>query len=57
MRYTIYSNTNTRFIETHKEMNNLEEAMAYAKTLKGFNNVWINDNYSGKIYTIYEKVL
>lgn len=57
MRYTIYSNTNTRFIEAHKEMNNLEEAMVYAKTLKGFNNVWINDNYSGKIYTIYEKVL
>ena len=50
MRYTVYSNTNKRFMNREKETDSLHEAMAYAKTLKGRNETWINDNYTGTIY-------
>lgn len=57
MRYTVYTNTNKQFMVTQLETNSLEEAMSYAASLIGFNDVWINDNYNGKIHTLEERVL
>jgi hypothetical protein len=42
---------------TQLETNSLEEAINYATSLIGFNDVWINDNYNGKIHTLEERVL
>ena len=57
MRYTVYTNTNKQFLKAQLTTNNLNEAIGYASTLKGFNDVWVNDNYTGKKYTADERVL
>lgn len=57
MRYTVYTNTNRQFMVAQLETNSLEEAINYATTLVSFNDVWVNDNYNGKIHTLEERVL
>ena len=57
MRYTVYTNTNKQFMVAQLNTNNLDEAMNYATSLIGFNDVWINDNYNGKIHTLDKRVL
>ena len=57
MRYTVYTNTNKQFLKAQLITDNLNEAIGYASTLKGFNDVWVNDNYTGKKYAANERVL
>ena len=57
MRYTVYTNTNKQFMVAQLETNSLEEAMSYAASLIGFNNVWVNDNYNGQVHTLDGRVL
>jgi len=57
MRYTVYTNTNRQFMVTQLETNSLEEAINYATTLVSFNDVWVNDNYNGKIHTLEGRAL
>ena len=57
MRYTVYTNTNKQFMVVQLNTNNLDEAMNYATSLIGFNDVWINDNYNGQVHTLDKRVL
>lgn len=57
MRYTVYTNTNRQFMVTQLETNSLEEAINYAATLVSFNDVWVNDNYNGRIHTLEGRAL
>lgn len=57
MRYTVYTNTNKQFMVAQLNTNSLDEAMSYATSLIGFNDVWINDNYNGQVHTLNERVL
>ena len=57
MRYTVYTNTNKQFMVAQLNTNNLDEAMNYATSLIGFNNVWINDNYTGQVHITDRRVL
>lgn len=57
MRYTVYTNTNKQFMVAQLNTNSLDEAINYATSLIGFNDVWINDNYNGQVHTLNERVL
>lgn len=57
MRYTVYTNTNKQFMVAQLNTNSLDEAMNYAASLIGFNDVWINDNYNGQVHTLNKRVL
>ena len=57
MRYTVYTNTNKQFMVAQLNTNNLDEAMNYATSLIGFNDVWINDNYTGQVHITDGRVL
>ena len=57
MRYTVYTNTNKQFMVVQLETNSLEEAINYATSLRGFNDVWVNDNYNSQVHTLDKRVL
>ena len=57
MRYTVYTNTNKQFMVAQLNTNSSDEAMNYATSLIGFNDVWINDNYNGQVHTLDKRVL
>lgn len=57
MRYTVYTNTNKQFMVAQLNTNSLDEAISYATSLIGFNDVWINDNYNGQVHTLNKRVL
>lgn len=57
MRYTVYTNTNKQFMVAQLNTNSLDEAMNYATSLIGFNDVWINDNYNGQVHRLDKRIL
>ena len=57
MRYIVYTNTSRQFMVAQLKTNSLDEAMSYATSLIGFNYVWINDNYNGRVHTLDKRVL